>query len=302
MPDIGGLVGQAEYFERADKMNWFHAIDCGDFQTSGRFDPGAPQNQTLFGVMDLLQGFNLEGRKCLDVGTSDGLIAFGLAKTGAEVIAMDSFDLPSFRLLREILGESVEYRPNIQLKDLNSDENFDLAVCAGVIYHMLNPMSAFTILRGCVREGGFIIMESAYARGRRAELVLNSEAELVPEMSTYWLPTQSCMLGMMRLAGFNPVAVRTIHRPNRTAVLAQAVGPEEIEDRTDLNRRMHEVGFKDLSYSLSQSGERSSLGFDGSRSNEVLSVKRYVPSFPYHAHQPSNPAGKTRWTTAKGNK
>ena len=292
---------RTELFEKADEMNWFHAIDCGDFQTSGRFDPELPQNQTLFGVMDLLRGFDVKGKRCLDVGTSDGLIAFGLAHEGADVVAMDTFDLPSFRFLREILNEPVEYRPNVQLKDLRSDEDFDLVVCAGVIYHMLNPMSAFTILRSYVKEGGFILIESAYVQGREPTLLLNSEAEVLPEVSTYWLPTEACILGMMRLAGFSPVAVRTLDKLDRTAVLAQAVDPGEINDRTKLTQRMHEVGFRDLSYSLCRSKERSSLRYNGPKRRKILKLNRYVPKFPYHAHKPSNPAGKTRWTTATGN-
>lgn len=53
-----------DFFQMANEMNWFHAVDCVDFQTSGRFDPRQPQNQTLFGVMDVLQGFEVKGRKC----------------------------------------------------------------------------------------------------------------------------------------------------------------------------------------------------------------------------------------------
>jgi 2-polyprenyl-3-methyl-5-hydroxy-6-metoxy-1,4-benzoquinol methylase len=288
-------------FQKANEMTWFHAVECGDFQTSGRFDQAKPQNQTLFGVMDLLQGFEVDGMRCLDIGTSDGLIAFGLSSRGAEVVAIDTFDLSSFRLLREILDEPVEYRPNTQIKDLTRDETFDLVVCAGVIYHMLNPMSAFTTLRDTVKEGGFIIVESAFIKGREPKLVLNSEVEAVPEMSTYWLPTEACVLGMMRLTGFNPVAIRTLKHPARTAVLAQATTSDEIQHRTKLTKRMHEVGFADLSFSLTESKKKSSLKYNGTKGKKFLSVRSYTPDFTYHAHRPSNPAGKTRWTTPTGN-
>ena len=295
-------MDKADAYMKANEMTWFHAVDCGDFQTSGRFEPSKPQNQTLYGVMDLLQGFDVDGMRCLDVGTSDGLIAFGLASRGAEVVAMDTFNLPSFKLLREILDESVDYRPNMQLKDLDRDETFDLVVCAGVIYHMLNPMSAFTILREAVKEEGYLVIETAYVQGEEPKLILNSEAEKINEMSTYWLPTEACVLGMMRLSGFNPLATRTLRSPARTAVLAKATQPNLIPNRTKLTQRMHEVGFKDLSFSLSGSKEKSSLQYTGPEGKEQLNVDSYKPDFPYHAHRPSNPAGKTRWSTPTGNR
>ena len=53
---------------------WFHAIDLGDgVVTLGRFQPGTPPKYTLFGFFDLVRGLSLEGARCVDVGTMDGI-------------------------------------------------------------------------------------------------------------------------------------------------------------------------------------------------------------------------------------
>lgn len=34
--------------EQADNLEWFHALDFGEYQTAGRFAPDAPPNHTFF--------------------------------------------------------------------------------------------------------------------------------------------------------------------------------------------------------------------------------------------------------------
>jgi len=59
------------------EQKWFHSIDFGDFASSGRFAPNEPQNRTLFGVFDLLGKMDLSSGNVLDIGTMDGIVAFG---------------------------------------------------------------------------------------------------------------------------------------------------------------------------------------------------------------------------------
>ena len=162
-------LGPEDLARLADQFTWFHAIDCGDFQTSGRFKPGTPQNRTLYGVFDLIRQMDLRGQNCLDIGTADGLLAFGMKTLGAEtVIASDTYRLKSFDLACAAIGAAIDYRPWLQIKDLLATfqpASFDLIACAGIIYHMLNPLSALLVGRQLVKEGGYFLVESAYAPG-----------------------------------------------------------------------------------------------------------------------------------------
>ena len=90
--------------EKIAHMPWFHAVDLGEFSTSGRFKQGRPQNTTLYGTFEFLKAMNLEGSSCLDIGTVDGLIAFGLSKLGSSNIhATDTHSRDTFLLLLRFL-------------------------------------------------------------------------------------------------------------------------------------------------------------------------------------------------------
>jgi 2-polyprenyl-3-methyl-5-hydroxy-6-metoxy-1,4-benzoquinol methylase len=77
------------------EYEWFHAIDFGDAVTPGR-GPGAPPNWSLFGTFHYLEGIEVQGARCLDIGTMDGLVAMMLAKRGSSsVVATDLYDRPT---------------------------------------------------------------------------------------------------------------------------------------------------------------------------------------------------------------
>ncbi|MGH8512886.1 MAG: class I SAM-dependent methyltransferase, partial [Gammaproteobacteria bacterium] len=248
-------LGREDLARLADEFTWFHAIDCGDFQTSGRFKPGTPQNRTLYGVFDLIRQMDLRGQNCLDIGTADGLLAFGMKTLGAEtVIASDTYRLKSFDLACAAIGAAVDYRPRLQIKDLLATfqpASFDLIACAGVIYHMLNPLSALLVGRQLIKEGGYFLVETAYAPSNdSAAMVFNPVAEIDPEKNTYWLPTRAALEGMMRLACFEVVATRTINRLLRITVLGRAVKPAEVNQRSALLQKMHDIDFCDHEFRL----------------------------------------------------
>ena len=133
------------------------------------FQPRTPQNRTLYGVFDLVRQMDLRGQNCLDIGTADGLLAFGMKALGAEtVIASNTYRLKSFDSACAAIGAAIDYRPRLQIKDLLATfqpASFDLIGCAGIVYRMLNPLSALPVARELVKEGGYFLVETAYAPG-----------------------------------------------------------------------------------------------------------------------------------------
>jgi tRNA (mo5U34)-methyltransferase len=286
--------------QRVAGSRWFHAIDFGDFASSGRFPIGEPQNVTLYGVMDLLQGIDVRDRDVLDVGTVDGLTSFGLAHLGARVVATDSFFRDTFILARDALDVDVEYVPNLQLKDSVARFGrgaFDLIICAGVIYHMLNPASAFFVCRQLVRENGLVIFESAYEpRSNEAAIFVNSEAEIMHEQHTYSVPTKRAITGLMRLACFDVLAVRTMASPQRIAVLGRAVAPDQVVDRSKLTQRIHEIDFCDFEFRIRDhlpSPATSTITYTGGRDERALEPRSHIPNFPYHPPPERRAVGTT---------
>src|SRR5207244_9825176 len=81
LPDGDVRAGEAR--EVADVPYWYHSIELGPgVVTPGVFD--------LRPIVERLPWPDLAGKRCLDVGTSDGFFAFELERRGAgEVVAVD---------------------------------------------------------------------------------------------------------------------------------------------------------------------------------------------------------------------
>jgi 2-polyprenyl-3-methyl-5-hydroxy-6-metoxy-1,4-benzoquinol methylase len=303
--------------EQVANSKWFHSIDFGGYASSGRFKPGSPQNITLFGVFEYLRAIPLAGAAVLDIGTYDGIVAFGSRALGAgPVIAVDSNSNPSFLLARQLLGYGegdVEYMPGVQIKDLSQQfgpAQFDVVVCAGVIYHMLFPQQAFTETRKVLREGGYLLMEAPFADGdQQAVLYFNGMTEHVNEPSTYFVPTRPALVGMANLTGFKLVATRILQAPKRVTLLLQAASRRELIDDPQtppfvvqmLKRDLcdHEFRFKDL-----ESSRRSRSVVAGDPAlplfREIVATEEVV-SFPYHPARSVPTYGATRFETEVGN-
>jgi tRNA (mo5U34)-methyltransferase len=286
---------------------WFHSIDFGEFASQGRFPPGTPQNITLFGFMDLVKHIDLAGQIVLDIGATDGLASFGMAKSGARVQATDSVDKPTFRRGREVLGFDVDYHPNTQIKDFEHKfqrGNMDMIMCAGVFYHMLNPASSIFECRKLLKDGGLLFIETPYyPNEERAAIFVNSETNMVNEAYTYSVPTHSAVAGLMKLAGFDILATRILAAPDRITILGKAVEPSQVKDRSKLLARIHEVDLCDFSFRFRDEPvkQKSTIAYTGPQDEVVIDPAKFTPQFPLHPPADKRTVGSTIWSTAGGN-
>lgn len=217
-------------------LRWFHSIDFGEFASTGRFTKGTPQNFTLYGVFEFLQAMELTNASLLDIGTYDGITAFGAKKLGArKVTAVDNSRQPTFMAARKALGYSetdVEHNNGTQIKDLVAKfgtKSFDCIVCAGVLYHMLNPMQAFTETRKTLKDGGFLMLETVFDPSvEEASIAFNPIQTVMNEIYTYFVPSRSALVGMANLAGFTLVAERVLDNQPRITLLLKSTSREAL--------------------------------------------------------------------------
>lgn len=311
--------------EQVASKKWFHSIDFGEFASSGRFPEGQPQNITLYGVFEVLNNLCLRNTAILDLGTYDGLIAFGSHKLGASrVYAADSMSRDSFLLARHILelDNHIDYYPNVQISDLekvfnNSEKTyFDLIINAGIFYHMLNPFKAFLETRKLLSEGGLMILETPYCSSRDdAVLVVNSVEKIVNEPYTYFVPTLKALIGMAYLSGFKPISRILLKSPQRVTMLLQASNIEELlEDHRlpPFTRQMLLRGISDRDFQFSDLKTRQGVptrpetliqvsNFTD-KWDIVIDSKTYQPEFPFHAAtEHPHRLGSTVFETPRGN-
>lgn len=137
-------------------MDWWHAIDLPD----GSVTPGG---WDLRPTAARIPWPDLDGKRCLDVGTADGFWAFELERRGAaDVLATD---LPSpfqqrarqrFEHARDALGSRVRYE---ELGVFDLEGEFDVIFCGYVLQMVRDPVGALAALRR-VCAGHLLLIET----------------------------------------------------------------------------------------------------------------------------------------------
>ena len=200
---------------------WYHTLELGPgIVTPGVFD--------LRPVLGKLPWPDVEGKRCLDVGTYDGHLAFELERRGAsEVVATDisdhdRWDWPpairerglellgqagekgaGFRIAKELLGSGVE-RVEINVYDLEPDAigEFDVVVCGALLLHLRDPLRALAAIRSVCRER-FLSADQVELgltlRHRRTPLTrLDGRSDRLH----WWLPNAAAHQQMLLASGF----------------------------------------------------------------------------------------------------
>ena len=156
-------------------QGWYHTIELpGGEVTPGHYDKRTTVDRIGFPT-------SLEGKRCLDVGTSDGFWAFLMEKRGAaEVVALDiddpaEYDWPlpkpadprrlanrepgpnkNFMRAHAALGSKVE-RVNCLVYDASPERlggKFDFVFMGSLALHLRDPVGAWAAVRTCVADDG----------------------------------------------------------------------------------------------------------------------------------------------------
>ena len=205
---------------------WYHTLELApDAATPGMFD--------LRPVVDRLPWPAIRGKRCLDVGTYDGFLAFEMERRGAaEVVAVDiedhtRWDWPArtrvvgperlaemvgqrkglgFDIAREALGSAVQ-RVERSVYDLDPEEDgtFDIVVCGSLLLHLRDPVRALEAIRGVCGES-FV---SAEQIDRRLSLLSPRRPAAWfrgGDRVQWWIPNAAGHRRMVECAGFRVTA------------------------------------------------------------------------------------------------
>lgn len=249
------MESSVEKLERLiSESSWFHAIDFGHGKVSGgRFSKKRPSNYTLFPVFRMLERLSVEECDCLDVGTMDGITAFTLKQMGAaRVVATDLASRETFIAAREQLDLDIEYKCPVMLDELPAEigeDSLDLIVCAGVLYHLLDPLGALVTLRNLLRTDGYLILETQYLHNEDAAVISFSPSDLKRgniHANTFFRPSYRAICGMIEVAGFKIIS--TIAANGRLAICAQAKKPSQLIASTETIKNIHSQYLKYSNY------------------------------------------------------
>ena len=202
---------------------WYHTIEVAPgVVTPGVFDlrPVAPR----------LPWPDVRGKRCLDVGTYDGFLAFELERRGAaEVVATDISDHAEwdhevrlggqarelletiagekgagFEIAKGLLGSSVE-KMEINAYDLSPERvgHFDVVVCGSLLLHLRDPLRALAAIRSVCSDRFMSIEQVDFALTRmhpRRPLV---RIDGTSGVGQWWVANAAGHARMLEAAGFD---------------------------------------------------------------------------------------------------
>lgn len=151
----------------------------------------------------------LEGRLVLDVGCGNGYYAWRMAGEGARaVIGIDPTQLFLFQFaaIRHFLGGAAP----VHLLPLGIEhlppglQAFDTVFSMGVFYHRRSPFSHLAELKGCLRPGGELVLETLVIEGEPGR-VLVPESRYAKMRNVWFIPSPQTLVAWLTRAGFrNP--------------------------------------------------------------------------------------------------
>jgi 2-polyprenyl-3-methyl-5-hydroxy-6-metoxy-1,4-benzoquinol methylase len=223
------LIESKSRFTRADLENneifqgtWYHSIEL----LPGLFTKGNDFRNIRL-TREMLKGCELENMNCLDVGAQDCLIAILMKRRGASSVTAQ--DIISRRkqveLLKKILQLDFNYISRTRLSKLRGITKtlglhpFDVVVFSGVLYHMFDPLRGLALVRGMVRNGGLLVIETSAIIDNSMVAYFNASGRFGPH-TNYWEVSVECLDYLLRFLRLAPLdCVYFNHPRSKTASL-----------------------------------------------------------------------------------
>ena len=156
-----------------------------------------------------IEAIDVEDKRVLDVGCSEGFFSLKLAEMGArEVIALDADELriEKAKFVAEILGISnITYEiADIFEADIERYGHFDFVLCLGFLHRVWYP---FRVIRELTEIGDTILFEWKSLREGTFDLPImkfcgGRSKDSNKYSGLYWLPSVECVVDMLKSLGF----------------------------------------------------------------------------------------------------
>ncbi|MCA1710145.1 MAG: TIGR04290 family methyltransferase [Actinobacteria bacterium] len=206
---------------------WFHNLQLpGGVQTAPEHPLGNFPAYKWNEIADSLPQ-DLTGQRALDIGCNAGYYTFELAKRGADVLGIDHD--PHFLTQARWASEQLGLADQVELRQLDVydlarlDEQFDVVIFMGVLYHLRYPLLALDLVAEKVRgtlvlqtltrpESGTRDIPDDLPFDERHELADPTwpsmafiEHRLADDPTNWWAASPSAVEAMVRSAGLRVV-------------------------------------------------------------------------------------------------
>lgn len=151
----------------------------------------------------------LAGRKVLDVGCGNGYHGWRMRGAGAEfVLGIEPFlrSVIQFQVMQRYLCDPQHHVIPIGIEDVPPNlACFDSVFSMGVLYHRRSPLDHLFELKGCLRPGGELILETLIVEGDQ-ETIFMPPGRYAKMRNVWFLPSIAAMTLWLQRCGFTEIA------------------------------------------------------------------------------------------------
>jgi len=151
----------------------------------------------------------LAGRRVLDVGCGNGYHGWRMRGAGADfVLGIEPFmvSVQQFQVVQRYLCDPQHHVIPIGIEDVPPNlACFDSVFSMGVLYHRRSPLDHLFELKGCLRPGGELILETLIVEGDQ-ETVFMPQGRYAKMRNVWFLPSIAALTLWLERCGFTEIA------------------------------------------------------------------------------------------------
>ena len=151
-----------------ERITWYHELDFGNGLVTKTSHKQIDLHRALWRFIEAeLDKIDFSGKSVLDIGCWDGYWSFYAERRGASsVLAVDDLTQnwagrnSGIHLAKKLLGSTVDVKLDLSIYDLQElKKTFDVILCLGVYYHLVDPIYAFAQVRHCCHRDSIVVFE-----------------------------------------------------------------------------------------------------------------------------------------------
>jgi tRNA (mo5U34)-methyltransferase len=202
--------------QRIEQIRWYHDLDFPNGLKARANNRHTEAHRKLWDWMrSELEKIDFAGKTVLDIGCWDGYWSFYAERRGASrVLATDDETQnwggsAGLKLAKALMGSSIETRMDVSIYEAAKlKERFDIVLCLGVYYHLVDPFLGFSQVRHCTHAGSLVVFEGEFA----PDWFVKPQQAAYVNVADPWhrfMPTLTCLRQMLEANYFRVVTEST---------------------------------------------------------------------------------------------